>query len=493
MEAVSMKTGNPIRQATDLATLTRMETILARQKHAFLHDGYVSAEMRIDRIERVIGLLIDNETELCRAMNADFGNRSFYQSRMADVGGTLESLKHAKKHVRQWMKHEKRKPLFPLSIFGARARVEYQPKGVVGNLATWNFPVHISLGPLAGIFAAGNRGMIKLSEITPQTSALLEKLIGRYFDERELVGITGGPEVGAAFAALPFDHLIFTGATGIARHILHAAADNLTPVTLELGGKSPVIVGQSANLDEAALRVMGGKTINSGQVCLSPDYVFVPREQRDVFMGYLQTHLQTMFPQQAGNPDYTSVVNNRHWQRLQSHLADANSKGAQLIKLGVEEDFSSQPGGVHRLPMTVVLEPTDDMTVMQEEIFGPVICVKTYQDIEECVRFIRARPHPLALYYFGTDKREERYVLDNTISGGVCINDVMQHVSSEDLPFGGVGASGMGHYHGRDGFRTFSHARSIYRQTKLNMMKLGGMLPPYGSRTEAVLKRMIKR
>lgn len=491
MEAVTIKTGSTARSAADLAVLTRMQAILVKQKKAFLSDGHVSAEIRIDRIDRVIKLLTENEAVLCQAMHADFGNRSFYQSRMADIGGTLESLKHAKKHVRQWMKHEKRKPLFPLSLFGARARVEYQPKGIVGNLATWNFPVHISLGPLAGIFAAGNRCMIKLSEITPQTSALLEKLIGQYFDERELVGISGGPEVGAAFAALPFDHIIFTGATGIARHILHAAADNLTPVTLELGGKSPVIIGRSADLDETALRVMGGKTINSGQVCLSPDYVFIPREQRDTFISYLQTHLRGMFPQLADNPDYTSVVNSRHRQRLQAHLADARNKGAELIELGIEENFSSQQS-MNCLPMTLVLEPTDEMTVMQEEIFGPVICIKTYQDIEECIRFIRARPHPLALYYFGTDKQEERYVLDNTISGGVCINDVMQHVSSEDLPFGGIGASGMGYYHGRDGFKTFSHARSVYRQTRPNMMKLGGMLPPYGARTEAVLKRMIK-
>lgn len=490
MEVATIKTMNAAK-SSDLVVLTRMETILAKQKKAFLHDSFVSAEVRIDRIDRVIKLLIENEADLCKAMNADFGNRSVYQSRMADIGGTLESLKHAKKHVRRWMKHEKRKPMFPLSLFGARARVEYQPKGVVGNLATWNFPVHISLGPLAGIFAAGNRCMIKLSEITPQTSALLEKLIGQYFDERELVGINGGPEVGAAFAALAFDHIVFTGATGIARHILHAAADNLTPVTLELGGKSPVIIGRSANLDEAALRVMGGKTINSGQVCLSPDYVFVPKEQRDTFVSYLKAHLRGMFPQQADNPDYTSVVNSRHRQRLQAHLVDAHNKGAELVELGIEESFSSQQG-VNRLPMTLVLEPTDEMTVMQEEIFGPVICIKSYQDIEECVRFIRARPHPLALYYFGNNKQEERYVLDNTISGGVCINDVMQHVSSEDLPFGGIGASGMGCYHGRDGFKTFSHARSVYHQTKPNMMKLGGMLPPYGSRTEAVLKRMLK-
>jgi coniferyl-aldehyde dehydrogenase len=491
METIT-KTVGTHKSAADLNVLTRMETILAEQKKAFLQDGSVSPDIRIDRINRVISLLLENEAALCQAMNADFGNRSLHQCRMADIVGTLETLKHSRKRLRRWMKPEKRQPMFPLGLLGARARVEYQPKGVVGNLATWNFPVHIPLGPLAGIFAAGNRAMIKLSEITPETSQLLEQLISQYFDQSELVGINGGPEVGAAFAALPFDHLIFTGATGIGRHILHAAADNLTPVTLELGGKSPVIIGRGADIKETALRIMGGKTLNSGQVCLSPDYVFVPRHECDALIDHLKNHLRDMFPVQANNPDCTSVVNSRHRQRLQAHLDDAASKGARLIDLeGTSADFASQEQA-NRLPLTVVMEPSDDMTVMQEEIFGPVLCIKTYQDIEECIRFVRSRPHPLALYYFGTDSQEERYVLDHTISGGVCVNDVMQHVSADDLPFGGIGASGMGNYHGRDGFKTFSHARSIYHQTRLNLLKLGGMLPPYGSRTEAQLKRLIK-
>jgi coniferyl-aldehyde dehydrogenase len=349
--------------------------------------------------------------------------------------------------------------------------------------------VHIPIGPLAGIFAAGNRCMVKLSEITPETSILLEKLISKYFDESELAGINGGPEVGAAFAALPFDHILFTGATGIARHILHAAADNLTPVTLELGGKSPVIISRSADIKEAALRIVSGKALNVGQVCLSPDYVFIPKEKRDSFLGYCQEHVRDMFPTMATNPDYSSVVNGRHRQRLQAHLDDARAKGAEIRELGQTESFAGQ----NRVPMTVVIEPNDAMTVMQEEIFGPIICVKTYSDIEECIRFIRARPHPLALYYFGQDKTEERYVLEHTLSGGVCVNDVMTHVSSEDLPFGGIGASGMGSYHGFDGFKTFSHHRAVYHQTKMNMMKLAGMMPPYGAKCEAQLKRMIKR
>jgi len=485
MEALATKKSS----AVGVAVLSRMETVLQKQKQAFLRDGHVSLETRRDRIDRAITLLLENEKVLCETMSQDFGHRSFHQSRMADIGGTLESLKFAKKNVHRWMRSDKRKPMFPLGLFGARAQVEYQPKGVVGNLATWNFPVHIPIGPLAGIFGAGNRCMVKLSEITPATSALIEQLIGKYFDETEFVGINGGPEVGAAFAALPFDHILFTGATGIARHILHAAADNLTPVTLELGGKSPVIIGKGSDLNEAALRILTGKGINAGQVCLSPDYIFVPKDQRDQLVSDCEQHFRAMFPTQAKNPDYTSVVNTRHRLRLQAHLDDARSKGATLRELGQDEDFRGQ----NRMPMTLVLDPTDDMTVMQEEIFGPVICVKTYQDIEESIRFIRSRPHPLALYYFGSDEREQRYVLDNTLSGGVCINDVMTHVSTEDLPFGGIGASGMGSYHGFDGFKTFSHARAVYRQTGINFIKLAGMLPPYGAKCEAQLKRMIKR
>ncbi len=479
-------------QSPEVDALARMENILNKQKQAFLKDGHVSAETRIDRIDRVMSILLENETALCEAMSADFGHRSMHQSRMADIMGSLETLRHAKKNVRKWMQYEKRKPMFPLGLFGARARVEYHPKGVVGNLATWNFPVHIGLGPMAGIFAAGNRCMVKLSEVTPETSLLMEQLIGKYFDETEFAGINGGPEVGAAFSALPFDHMLFTGATGIARHILHAAADNLTPVTLELGGKSPVIIGRSADIKETAVRITTGKGINSGQVCLSPDYAFVPKDKLEEFLDHCADHMKEMFPTMLNNPDYSSVVNTRHRQRLQAHLDDAKAKGATLRELANAEDFSQQQG-VNRLPMTAVVEPTDDMAVMQEEIFGPLICVKTYDDIEECIRFIRSRPHPLALYYFGNDSQEERYVLDNTISGGVCLNDVMVHVSAEDLPFGGIGASGMGNYHGRDGFKTFSHQRAVYKQTKMNLIKLAGMLPPYGEKCEAQLKRMIKR
>lgn len=476
--------------ATDIV---RMRELLDRQRKAFLNEGAVSAETRIDRIDRAITLVYDNQSAIVEAMSADFGNRSRHQSLMTDVYASLESLKHVKKHVRQWMKPEKRKVMFPLNLMGARAHIEYQPKGVVGNITTWNFPLYVAIGPLAGIFGAGNRAMVKLSEVTPNTADLLAQLFAKYFDEAECVGVTGGPEVGAAFAGLPLDHIIFTGATGIGRHILAAAAPNLTPVTLELGGKSPVIVSRSADLKETALRIVAGKSLNVGQVCLSPDYVFVPEESLETLVGNIQAELSAMFPTIASNPDYSGVVNRRHFDRLCGYLDDARSKGADVRPINPARETFENPTGACKLPFTLVINPTDDMKVMQEELFGPVLCVKPYRNVDDCIAYINARPRPLALYYFGKDAAEERKVLDKTISGGVTLNDVMGHVSCEDLPFGGIGASGMGNYHGFEGFKTFSHARAVYRGTKLNVMKLGGMIPPYGKKTEDGLKRMIKK
>ncbi len=475
---------------TDIA---RMHDILARQKQAFINEGAVSAETRIDRLDRAINLVFENQAAIVDAMSADFGHRSSHQSLMSDIYNSIEGLKHVKKHVRGWMKHEKRKVMFPLNLMGAKAQVEYQPKGVVGNITTWNFPLYVAIGPLAGIFGAGNRAMIKLSEVTPHTAELLQKLFAQYFDETECVGITGGPEVGAAFAGLPLDHIIFTGATGVGRHILAAAAPNLTPVTLELGGKSPVIVSRSADMKETAVRIAAGKALNVGQVCLSPDYLFVPEESLESFTETLTAEISTMFPSIANNGDYSGVVNRRHYDRLCGYLEDAKSQGADVRAINPANEDLSDTSKACKLPFTLVINPTDNMKVMQEELFGPVLCIKPYKTVDDCIAYINARPHPLALYYFGNDRNEERHVLDHTISGGVTLNDVMGHVSCEDLPFGGIGASGMGNYHGIEGFRTFSHARAVYRSTKLNVMKLGGMMPPYGKKADDGLKRMIKK
>ena len=471
----------------------RMREIFEAQRKAFSEEGHVSVETRIERLDRMRTLIGRNQDAIVEACSHDFGNRSLHQSRMSEVLAVLTNLKHSRDNVKKWMGASRRKVMFPLNLLGARARVEFVPKGVIGTLGTWNFPVYTALSPVAGILAAGNRAMLKLSEVTPETSALLQKIIADAFDESECAAVTGGPDLGAEFAGLPFDHLIFTGGTGIGRHILRAAAENLTPVTLELGGKSPVIVGRSYDLDKAAGRVMIGKALNLGQACLAPDYCLVPREKLEDFADAASKHFAEMFPTIVGNPDYTSVINDRHHGRIASMLDDARSKGADLREVNpAGEDLGEQPDSLNRMAMTIVVEPTDEMRVMQEELFGPVLCVKGYDTIDDAIRYVNSKPRPLGLYYFGEDASEERQVLDRTISGGVTINDVMTHTSCEDLPFGGIGPSGMGSYHGRDGFLTFSHQRPVFRQTKLELMKLSGMMPPYGEKCEKQLDRMCK-
>ena len=456
-----------------------MQTVLDRQKQSYIAEGYVSAENRIDRIDRAINILEKNGEKLSEAMAADFGHRSLDQSQRTDIEGSVGPLKHAKKHLRQWMKPERRKVMFPLGLFGAKGRIEYQPLGVVGCISPWNFPVNLTFSPLGGIFAAGNRTMIKPSEFTAQTSELMKELFAEAYDEDEVAVFTGGPDVGGAFSRLPFDHLLFTGATSIAKHVMRAAAENLVPVTLELGGKSPVVIGRSADMKLAASNIMAGKTMNAGQICLAPDYVFLPEESRDEFVDSARDSVASMYPNLKDNPDYTSIVNERHFDRLNSYLDNAKAKGADLVEINpANEDFSQQQH--HRIPPTIILDPTEDMQVMQEEIFGPILPVKQYKDLDEPLDYINSHDRPLGLYYFGKEKSEENKVLNHTTSGGVTVNDVVMHVAQEDLPFGGVGPSGMGSYHGIDGFKNFSHAKAIYTQSKtVSKMAAAMMRPPY--------------
>ncbi len=459
-------------------TQEEMQAILDRQKAAHIAAGEVSAEVRIDRIDRAINILKQNGDKLADAMAADFGHRSLDQSKMTDIDGAIGPLEHAKKHVRKWMKAEKRKVMFPLGIFGARGRVEYQPLGVVGCISPWNFPVQLTFSPLAGIFAAGNRTMIKPSEFTAQTSELMKELFHAAYDIEEVAVCTGGPDVGGAFSRLPYDHLLFTGATSIAKHVMRAAAENLVPLTLELGGKSPVIIGRSADLELAATNIMAGKTMNAGQICLAPDYVMLPEESQDEFVEHARNSVAKMFPDIKDNPDYTSIVNERHFDRLNSYLDDAKAKGGNVVEINpANEDFSQQEH--HRIPPTLVLDPTDDMQIMQDEIFGPLLPVKKYKDVDETLAYVNDNDRPLGLYYFGQNAAEEKKVLTHTTSGGVTVNDVIMHVAQEDMPFGGVGPSGMGSYHGYDGFKNFSHAKSIYSQSKTVSKLAAAMRPPY--------------
>jgi coniferyl-aldehyde dehydrogenase len=469
-----------------------MKAILDAQRAAFAADLPVSISVRKDRLQRCIALLVDHAERLCDALSDDFGHRSREQSLMTDIVASIRTLKHARGHADRWAKPEKRALDFPLGLLGARARVEYQPKGIIGVISPWNFPIQLIMGPLAGIFAAGNRAMVKTSEYTPAVAALLEDLAPAYFDATELAFVSGGAEAGKAFAALPFDHLIFTGATPIGRHILHAAADNLTPVTLELGGKSPTIIGRSADLGQATERIALGKMLNAGQICLAPDYLLVPEDCEAAVIDGLRSAASSLYPSLLANPDYTSVVSDRHVSRLRGYLDDARAKGAEVIEVNpAGEDFAASNS--RKMPLHILRNVNDDMMVMQEEIFGPVLPVRTYRAIDQAIEYVNAHDRPLGLYYFGRDAVEERMILDRTISGGVTINDVVFHVSMEDLPFGGIGPSGMGAYHGQDGFRTFSHARAIYRQPRIDVARLAGIKPPYGRATRSAIGRDLKK
>lgn len=464
--------------------------VLSRQRHSYLAEGPPSAEQRIDRLDRAIGLLVDHEKEIVEALAADFGHRSHDQSLLTDVGGSIEPLKFARKHLRSWMKSRRRRTMFPLGLLGARAEIRYQPLGVVGLISPWNFPVNLTFGPLAGILAAGNRVMIKPSEFTPKTSALMGRMIASAFEQEEIAVVTGGPEVGRAFSGMPFDHLLFTGATSVARHVMRAAAENLVPVTLELGGKSPVVVGRTAKMAETARKIMAGKLMNAGQICLAPDYVFVPEGQVEAFIEAAKDAVGEMYSTLEANPDYTSVVNERHCARLEGYLADARSRGSEVVEINPGgEEFSRQEQ--HKMPPYLVLEPDDDADVMQHEIFGPVLPIKTYSDVDEVIDYVNARPRPLALYYFGSDAAEQEKLLQRTTSGGVTVNDVIMHVTQEDLPFGGVGPSGMGSYHGREGFLTFSHAKAVFKQAKIDIGSM--MRPPYGDRMRSFVRKQISR
>lgn len=481
-----------------MATKTRaalsagqLNEVLDQQKSAFLAELPVPMAVRKDRISRMMKLVHDNADALVAAMSEDFGHRSADQSRLTDIVSVLNTARHALKHMDSWAKAQKRPVQFPLGVMGARARVEYQPLGVVGIIAPWNFPVQLCLTPAIGALAAGNRVMIKNSEYTQATSDLLAQLGPRYFDASEVAFFTGGPDVGQAFSELPFNHLLFTGATSVGHHIMRAAAKNLVPITLELGGKSPAIIGRSADKARAAQRVTMGKMLNAGQICIAPDYLYVAKEDESTIIDQIKQSASALYPSLLANDDYTAIVNERHHERLSGYLDDARTKGAEVIEVNpAGENFKS--ANSRKMPLHILRNVTDDMKVMQDEIFGPILPVKTYGSLDEAIDYVNGRDRPLALYYFGDDHSETQRVTDRTISGGVTLNDTIFHVAMEDLPFGGVGPSGMGAYHGLDGFRTFSHAKSIYSQPRIDIAKLAGFLPPYGSTTRKTIARDMK-
>ncbi|WP_172148646.1 MULTISPECIES: coniferyl aldehyde dehydrogenase [Pseudomonas] len=462
--------------------LTQLQATFALQRAAFQANPMPPAEQRLQWLKALSELLSGEREALIQAISRDFSNRSADETLIAELMPSLHGIHYAAKRLKQWMTPSRRS--VGLQFMPASAKVIYQPLGVVGVIVPWNYPLFLAIGPLVGALAAGNRVMIKMSESTPATSQLIKELLAKVFPE-DLVSVAlGEAEVGMAFAKLPFDHLLFTGATSIGRHVMRAAAENLTPVTLELGGKSPAIVSADVPLSDAAERIAFGKTLNAGQTCVAPDYVLVPKDRVPGFVEAYRQAVLNFYPQLADNPDYTAIINERQQQRLNGYLQDAESKGATIIPLYPEAQG-------RRMPHVVLLNVTDEMTIMQDEIFGPLLPIVPYAKLDDAFAYINQRNRPLALYYFGYDKREQTRVLHETHSGGVCLNDCLLHVAQDDLPFGGIGPSGMGHYHGHEGFLTFSKAKGVLIKQRFNAAKL--IYPPYGKTLQKLVYKLFVR
>ena len=424
---------------------------------------------RVDDLKRLRVAFKSRLNEFADAMSADFGRRSRHESLISDGMTVLGEIDHLLRHLRQWMrpKHAGADWLFA----PARTEIRYQPLGVVGIIAPWNYPVNLALMPLAVAIAAGNHVMLKPSEHTPRTAQLLRTLLADVFPDDRVVTIIGDADVAAQFAALPFDHLFFTGSTAVGRKVMAAAAQNLTPVTLELGGKSPAIVAPDYPVKTAVERIAAGKFLNAGQTCIAPDYVLLPRAMISPFVEEMKKYISQRYENLTANPDYTSIVNAGHYARLKSYLDQARAAGATIVELAAGD------AGTRILPPTLVLDARSDLAIMQDEIFGPILPLVAVESVDAAIDFINARPRPLALYHFDNNSARIDRVLDRTIAGGVTVNDTVLHIAQTNLPFGGVGPSGMGHYHGREGFLTFTKQKPVLYQSRLSSFAL--MRPPY--------------
>jgi coniferyl-aldehyde dehydrogenase len=468
-------------------TETNMQTLLKQQRQSFRKAGFPAVELRIDRLNRLQAMIKKYDRQICDTIAEDFGGRAYEISRLTEVFVTIEQAKNAISSVTEWMKPESRDAASPDNQ--ASAEVRYVPKGVVGIIGPWNFPVHLLLSPLVCVLAAGNRAMIKPSEITSGTAQLISDMVNEFFDPSEVAVVLGDAAVSAQFSQLAFDHLVFTGSTEVGRKVMCAAAQNLTPVTLELGGKSPVIIDQGVDLQLVAKRLMTGKLFNSGQICICPDYVFVPEELSKPLINELEKATTTLYPNIADNPEYTAIVSDNHFARLQNLIDDAANGGAEVITLNPgNEDFDESQN--RKMLPRVLINPSNDSAVMQSEIFGPLLAVKTYQDMQEVIDFIQTHNHPLALYYFGDNEAHKAIFRDSVPAGGMAVNDVIAHAICHSLPFGGVGASGMGSYHGVDGFREFSHHKAVYSQTPSEDV-VGFTRPPYSDELRGMMEQQI--
>jgi coniferyl-aldehyde dehydrogenase len=456
------------------------------QRAAFRAHPFPALGERLGHLDRLSQALRTHTDAIVDSVSADFGHRSAFESRSAELLVAVRTIGYVRKRLRRWMRRSSRRP--GILFATTQAWVEYQPKGVVGVLSPWNYPLQLAVVPLVYALAAGNRVMLKPSELTPKTSALLGELVREAFPPELVTVVQGGPELARAFSDLPFDHLLFTGSTRVGRQVMRAAADNLTPVTLELGGKSPVIISQTANLAESASRICFGKSLNAGQTCVAPDYVLCPPAMIEPLLEAMRESFARMYGRVTDNQDYTSIAHGRHYDRLHGMLEEARAAGARVVSLSDETPDAED----RRMSLTAVVDPPLDSALMREEIFGPILPVIPCESFDGALAFIGSRPHPLALHYFGRDRAERQRVLHESHAGSVCVNDAVFQAAVDDLPFGGVGESGIGHYHGEEGFRTFSHAKSVFvRPSFLNLARV--FHPPYGTRLQQLIMRLFHR
>ncbi len=474
-----------LRPASSSAT-DELRATLERQRAAFLQAGSPPLAERLADLARLKAAIRDRADAIAEAISADFGNRSRHESLIAEIFTALAGIRHASKHLARWMRPKR--VSVSLELRPGRARILYQPLGVVGIISPWNYPFQLAIMPLIAALAAGNRVMLKPSELTPRTAEFIAGFLAGLFPSDRVATVLGGPEIGAAFARLPFDHLFYTGSTAVGRLVMQAAAENLTPVTLELGGKSPCILGEDAALKGAVESIVYGKLLNAGQTCIAPDYVLLPEGKREEFIALAQRAVKKLYPRLAANPDYTSIVNERHYQRLRHYVDEAKARGARIVELNPAQETLD---GARKLAPLLVVDPAEDIALMREEIFGPVLPIRTYRQLDEAIDYVNRRPRPLALYYFGEDAGKRDKVLARTISGGASVNETLMHVVVENLPFGGVGASGIGAYHGEIGFQTFSHRKGVFLQSRFNGAWL--LRPPFGRLSTLMLKLLLRR
>jgi len=466
--------------------IAAMEQIFTTQKQAYLSQPEWDIAERKKRLTQFKAAFLASKDALVTAVSEDYGHRSRYDTLIADILPTTAQFGYTISRLAKWMKPTRRSP--GLLLAPASVTIHYQPVGVVGIVVPWNFPINLAIVPLITSIAAGNRAMLKMSEFTPKTNQVLKQIISSVFDSKDVCIVEGETVLSAAFTKLPFDHLLFTGSTVVGKHVMRAAADNLTPVTLELGGKSPVVVAPDIDIKVAVNRIMLGKSLNAGQICVAPDYILCPRAKVAEFVKEYRNEFNRRYPVAMQNDDYTNIVDDRQYGRLKSWLEDAKQKGVQVETM---QDGSSLDDQRHRMLPHLLLNVSDDMQLMQDEIFGPLLPILPYDTIDDAISYIKARPHPLALYIMSFDNSTQQKIQRETISGGVAINDTIMHVAAEDAPFGGVGPAGMGHYHGIEGFRTFSKSKTILKQGKFHSTRF--VHAPYGSLIQKIILKFFLR